>query len=357
MNNTSISYRAAALLSLSVALIVHLNRLVGLLTGNMEYFMYEMSEVVPVPLVPGIIQYVLISLIVFLFVLNFLQFILNFRLLNLEISNAKKIALILFASITLTIALSLLYFYILTTSMQIGFDWQAVRMIIVRNIVVTLIIVISSYLIYLYKNKRQMEMEYERLQAESIQSKYEALKNQIDPHFLFNSLNTLNSLIDISPEKSKDFVRKLSQVFRHALQNKEVATLKEELEFTQSYCSLMQIRYGEALTFIFDIAPEALNRSIVPLSLQVLIENAVKHNIINRKQPLTVTVSTSDDNNYIMVSNPVQRTKIEEKGEGIGLPNLSERYRLKWHKNIVIRELNNEFSVTIPLIDDESNNH
>jgi len=200
-------------------------------------------------------------------------------------------------------------------------------------------------------------MEYERLQAESIQSKYEALKNQIDPHFLFNSLNTLNSLIDISPEKSKDYVRKLSQVFRHALQNKEVATLKEELDFTQSYCSLMQIRYGEALTFIFDIASEALNRSIVPLSLQVLIENAVKHNIINRKQPLTVTVSTSDDNNYIMVSNPVQRTKIEEKGEGIGLPNLSERYRLKWHKNIVIRELNNEFSVTIPLIDDESDNH
>jgi LytS/YehU family sensor histidine kinase len=265
--------------------------------------------------------------------------------------------LVLSASITLTVSLSLLYDFFVSHTLQTGFNWQDAWIITVHNLSMTLIVVISSYFIYLSKHKRQMEMKYERLKAESIQTKYEVLKNQVDPHFLFNSLNTLNSLIDVSSEKSKDYIRKLSQVFRHALQNKEIITLKEELDFTQSYCSLMQIRFEEALIFIFEIKSEALNRSIVPLSLQVLIENAVKHNIINRKQPLTVTISISEDGNNIIISNPIQRTKIAEEGEGIGLANLSERYRLKWHKNIIIRELNNEFSVTIPLINNESDNH
>ena len=178
---------------------------------------------------------------------------------------------------------------------------------------------------------------------------YEALKNQVNPHFLFNSLNTLNSLIKIDADKAQNYVQQLSSVFRYTLQNQEIITLKEEMDFTQSYCQLMQIRYGENLKFVQQIDEKYYSYKIMPLSLQILVENAIKHNVVSNKHPLTIIIKTTVDDN-IIVSNPIQPKIKPEQGNGIGLVNLSERYRLMWKKEISIDKKNDMFEVTIPLI-------
>jgi LytS/YehU family sensor histidine kinase len=149
--------------------------------------------------------------------------------------------------------------------------------------------------------------------------------------------------------KAQEYVQQLSYVFRYTLQNKEVITLEEELKFTLAYCHLMKIRYGESLQFVQHIDEKYYHYSIVPLSLQTLVENAIKHNVVSNKQPILITFSTSE-RETIRVINPVQPKKDAESGESIGLSNLSERYRLLWNKEISIKNTGGVFEVEIPLI-------
>jgi signal transduction histidine kinase len=218
-----------------------------------------------------------------------------------------------------------------------------------RDCFVAIVVILSSQLIYISNKQQKTALENETLQGEYMKTRFMALKNQVDPHFLFNSLNTLSSLIKTDADKAGEYVQQLSRVFRHTLQNKEIITLEEELEFTLAYCHLMQIRYGDNLRFIREVDRRYYPCSIVPLSLQTLVENAIKHNVVSNKQPLSITFSTSDDAT-ITVSNPVQPKKDAGEGESIGLSNLAERYRLLWNKEIVIRDTGGVFDVEIPLI-------
>jgi len=218
-----------------------------------------------------------------------------------------------------------------------------------RDFFVTIVVILSSQLLYLSEKQQKTALENEKLQAEYMKTRFMALKNQMDPHFLFNSLNTLSSLIKTDADKAGEYVQQLSYVFRYTLQNKEVITLEEELKFTLAYCHLMQIRYGDNLQFVQKIDEKYYPYSIVPLSLQTLVENAIKHNVVSTKQPLTIVFSTSE-NATITVSNPIQPKKDLESGESIGLSNLAERYRLLWNKEIVIRNTEGIFAVEIPLV-------
>jgi LytS/YehU family sensor histidine kinase len=137
-------------------------------------------------------------------------------------------------------------------------------------------------------------------------------------------------------------------VLRYTLQNKEVLSLEDELKCVYAYCEMMHVRYGENLQFEFKIDAKYNNNSVLPLSLQSLIENAVKHNVISSKQPLVVTVATGDD--CVTVSNPIQAKTTPEESNGIGLANLSERYRLKWDKDVEITNDGSTFSVKLPLV-------
>ena len=139
-------------------------------------------------------------------------------------------------------------------------------------------------------------------------------------------------------------------MLRYTLQNKEVIRLEEELRCVQAYCDMMQIRYGENLKFEFKIDAKYNNFKVLPLSLQSLIENSVKHNVISSKQPLVVTVATGDDS--VSVSNPIQPKTSPEESNGIGLVNLTERYRLKWNKNVEITDDGSTFCVRLPLQND-----
>lgn len=200
----------------------------------------------------------------------------------------------------------------------------------------------------LYQQKR-IAVENETLRAENLNSRYETLKTQMDPHFLFNSLNTLKALIDVDADKAGDFVHQLSTVMRYTLKNEEVVTLSQELECVRSYCRMMKMRYGDNLVFDHHIDHEKYdNYYVLPLSIQGLIENAIKHNVISSKQPLTINILT-DDENHLVISNKIQPKIGKEDGTGIGLANLSERYRIKWNENVEIFDDGKIFSVTLPL--------
>jgi LytS/YehU family sensor histidine kinase len=217
-----------------------------------------------------------------------------------------------------------------------------------RNYMVALIVIISSQLIYITQKQQQISLENETLHTEYMRSRYEALKNQVDPHFLFNSLNTLNSLIKVDADKAQDYVQQLSYVFRYTLQNAEVISLREELKFTKAYCHLMKIRYGNSLEFEYRIDEHLYDYLIIPLSLQTLVENAIKHNVVSARQPLTVKIEGVGES--IKVSNIIRLKKESESGERIGLANLGERYKLMWQKEIITVRTGNTFEVTVPLM-------
>lgn len=216
------------------------------------------------------------------------------------------------------------------------------------------IAIMAVYLIRSQFREKIADIENETLRAENMASRYEALKSQLDPHFLFNSLNTLRSLIGDDTEKAEDFNQQLSGVLRYTLQNKEVVTLAEELDCVRSYCRMMKMRYGDNLIFDHAIDHDAYDHYyVLPLSIQGLIENAIKHNVISTKQPLTVHIHTDDDN-HLIISNKIQQKIGKEDGAGIGLANLAERYRIKWNEKVEIFNDGKIFSVTLPLKQNET---
>jgi len=221
-----------------------------------------------------------------------------------------------------------------------------------EHLIILLTIILSVSLIRLLKGRQQMELEMQQLKTEKIQTSYNALMGQINPHFLFNSLNGLNSLIqNDEKEKTLTYLDELSNVFRYILQsnNKEIVTLAEELEFVKAYAYLLTVRYEGKLFFSIQAEPKLLLWHLPILSILPLIENAVKHNMISKQSPLRIDIYTTTDNNLI-VSNHIQPKIEEENRSGLGLKNLWGRYRLLTGKDIVISNRNEYFKVTLPLL-------
>jgi len=195
-----------------------------------------------------------------------------------------------------------------------------------------------------------------KLVTENIQNQYQTLKNQLNPHMLFNSLNTLQSLVRENPDKAQDYIRELSRVLRYTLQDndKHTVALREEVAFVDAYIFLMKMRYEDNLVFEMYIDNCLSEYCLPPLSIQTLVENAIKHNEISNRKPLTVTIRTvvaaGEKNAYLCVENNLQPRRTASSGTGIGLTNLSKRYDLLFGKEIQIRETGNRFSVCIPII-------
>jgi sensor histidine kinase YesM len=290
--------------------------------------------------------------ICFTFTVAFSLYNIYFRLLNHSWFSRREnsaYAILLLMLCTATISMGCTWLRLNLESYPAeGYKWVIIGSM-VSDYFLTIVIILSSQLLYYYNKQQKTLIEHEALQAKYMRARFMVLKKQLDPHFLFNSLNTLNSLIKVDADKAQEYIQQLSFVFRYTLQNKEIITLEEELKFTLAYCHLMQIRYGSSLLFATRVDEAYFPRFIVPLSLQTLTENAIKHNVASNKQPLTVNISTTDAGT-IMVANRIQPKIDTETGEGIGLSNLSERYRLLWDKEIVIRNTGEMFEVEIPLI-------
>lgn len=203
--------------------------------------------------------------------------------------------------------------------------------------------------IFFFRQWKQSAVEAERFKKESIRAQLESLKNQVNPHFLFNSLNTLSSLIDHDKEMSKEFLDDLSAVYRYVLQHKdeEVVPLKTELEFIRSFTQLLKKRHGDRVAFHYNIAESDLEKGIPPMTLQLLVENAVKHNVASRKKPLKVEIFSQEGS--LVVRNNLQRKKAG-KSTGIGLENIRSRYEYLLEKSIQINENEYFFEVSVPTI-------
>ena len=203
--------------------------------------------------------------------------------------------------------------------------------------------------------RQRIEIKNEQLKTENLSTRYSALVSQISPHFLFNSLNSLSMLVrEKHNEKALTYIDRLSYVFRYIIQNGQntLSTVADELQFIDSYRYLLEVRYADKLFFEIDIDPAYMERQMPSLALQPLIENAVKHNSITRKQPFHISIRTEGD--VLVVSN-LKVPKIEqEPSTGIGLQNLRSRWQLTTGQDIEIRESDTEFIVRLPLTKPQS---
>jgi two-component system, LytTR family, sensor kinase len=231
------------------------------------------------------------------------------------------------------------------------------KLVIFSDELILLSLVISLLLIYhlaelgFYLNAkfRSSLAEVERFRKENAEYQFEMLKLQLNPHFLFNSLNTLSSLVHSDPLKAAEFIHRLSDVYRYVLdnRNKELVSLREEMEFIRSFSFLQGLRFQGMIDFRFEIGEELLDRQVAPMTLQLLIENAVKHNVVSSKNPLDIVISAENDN--LIVKNNLQ-FKEELSGTGVGLKNISSRYAFLTDRKVEIIKEDNMFKVIIPLI-------
>jgi two-component system, LytTR family, sensor kinase len=204
--------------------------------------------------------------------------------------------------------------------------------------------VIFVFLLWQTSLKREQKLREEKLIFQN-----ETLKNQVNPHFLFNSLNTLSSLISRQPETAEEFISRLSAIYRYILEysSREKVPLESELAFIQDYFFLHQIRDDGKIKLEINI-DSVEGHEILPVSLQILVENAIKHNKATRESPLIISIFTQ--NNFIVVKNNLQKMGTQLKSTRIGLKNLSERVNLVTHKAIIIEETASDFIVKIPLL-------
>jgi len=193
--------------------------------------------------------------------------------------------------------------------------------------------------------------EIERFKKENLETQYEMLRIQVNPHFLFNSLNTLSALIYQNQDTAANFVREMSSVYRYILEKRksELAPLREEMDFTDSYRYLLSLRFDQKLIFEMDVSEICFDMFIVPLTLQILIENAVKHNIVSLKKPLTIRIFTENDKRLV-VQNNLQKKPVTSYSSGIGLENIRSRLAFISGKNLIVIQSETDFIVKIPLI-------
>ncbi|MBD2699038.1 histidine kinase [Spirosoma sp. BT702] len=201
----------------------------------------------------------------------------------------------------------------------------------------------------------QLQVSAEQLKREASQAQFDALRTQVNPHFLFNSLSILSSLVDVNPKLSIRFINHLSRAYRYILeqQDTERVNLKTELEFLGAYCFLLTIRFDDRFQLVNSISEEESMRfNIAPLTLQLLMENAVKHNQMSRRHPLIVTLAIEEC--YLLISNFIQPRLPDEifpeNSTGIGLANITNRYRLLTDRPVLITQQDNTFTVSIPLL-------
>ena len=218
------------------------------------------------------------------------------------------------------------------------------------SLLITIIVSLVFHLIYFNKAFQENKLKEQKIIAGTASAKFETLKNQIDPHFLFNSLNVLSSLIDENPQNAQRFTTALSKVYRYVLEqkDKDLVPIEEELAFAKTYINLLQMRFENCLTYevtINNLQPEA---KVVPLSLQLLLENAVKHNIISEQKPLHIQIFIEND--ALVIQNNFQKKAVLQDGQGVGIQNIISRYNIVTDRKVAIEQNEHTFTVKLPIL-------
>lgn len=240
---------------------------------------------------------------------------------------------------------------------SLGLEGQGlVDQMITTGVITFLVTVIITSFFYsraFFKSWRDALIREEKYKAESEKFHHQMLKNQVNPHFLFNSLNTLTSLVEHNPTAAVKFIKKLSDVYRYVLEqrNNEMVTLQEEIDLVNAYIFMQQHRYGDSLMVSINI--EHHSWMIPPMSLQMLIENAIKHNTITEENPLSITIE--EEGGYLVISNSLKPRRSVDDKTGIGLSNIKSRYEFLTAKPVSYGPENGmHFVVRIPLIEPNS---
>jgi sensor histidine kinase YesM len=238
--------------------------------------------------------------------------------------------------------------------------WVAFKLLLGFTFRVNLFLHCINAIIFYHNQLREVQLQSERFQKESAEARFISLRNQVNPHFLFNSLNVLSNLVYKDADTSNQFIEQLSEVYRYLLKNQEkkLVRLEEELAFIDSYIFLIKIRFQDNLIIERKFSDESLQDYVAPSSLQLLIENAIKHNEVSRQQPLTIRIF--DESKYVVVENTIQLKTQEVESNHIGLENIRSRYEFLNQDDPVIVKQNGVFTVKIPLIkveDDELNDY
>ena len=364
----------------------HTSTAIGLLTVAPVYLMtFSIAEVLAPetmssilklspfpPLMILLIGTVFITLLIFTF--WSINILLTYTLDKYSITISTKTkyfisyALCILAFVLIRIVFQILgseiYHQILTQKLSYINLFRAHAIEVIRFIMISLfsvssntIILIIQDLMLLREKKAIIESENAQLKIKNIEATYSQLKQQIHPHFLFNSLNTLKTLIRKQPKDAEVYLIKLSDFLRASitLNNENLAKLSDELKFCFDYLELQKGRFGEALKYSVEI-PEEVKSGYVPVfSVQHLLENAIKHNVLTIENPLLMEVKY--DNNRIIVTNNVQVKNIPEETTGRGLANLAERYKILSDEEIIFKSDDNHFSVSLKILNHEDSNH
>jgi len=236
-----------------------------------------------------------------------------------------------------------------------NYSWEQnsnpLKLNIIYACLVNLFFHLLNAIFFFFREYRRQWMEAEELRRTSAQAQVQLVKSQINPHFLFNNLNVLSGMVIKDHPDANHFIEEFSKVYRYILNNqeKELVELRSELDFIQPYIFLLNKRFDEGLVVAIDIKDHYKNYYVIPVALQMLIENAIKHNIVSRNKPLHIDIHTNG-NNTLVVKNNLQLRKQSEPSNRIGLQNICKRYELISGREVSISQTDNVFEVTLPLL-------
>ncbi|MEM9545662.1 MAG: histidine kinase [Bacteroidota bacterium] len=235
-----------------------------------------------------------------------------------------------------------------------GFSYHPIRRIrVILPVVIISVMVQAIYeAIYHFVKLKKAIREEEEAKQMMVQAQLDALRNQAQPHFLFNTLNTLRDIIDENTkEEAKEFVDKIADVYRFILEsgNSDLISLRNEMKFVKSYIHIQKERFGDNLQLKYDIPDHAMHLMIVPMSLQLLLENAIKHNVISRSKPLLIDVKVKED--ILVVENKIQRKSSQTPSTKLGLKNIERRYNLISSQSPKIANDGVTFKISLPLLE------
>ena len=219
------------------------------------------------------------------------------------------------------------------------------------NLFMVLSVILFIFGFHFFRQWKEQKLLAAELEKEKALVQYDNLKNQLNPHFLFNTLSSLNSLIYENPQLASEFLQQLSKVYRYVLENKEknLVTIETEIAFVKHYVQLLKARFEEGIEVTFDVHEPEIAKGIAPVTLQLLIENAIKHNTTQKSSPLNIRIFSED--NFLVVQNQLQKKQVIETSNGQGLENLKNLYHYLGDRPVTIDETHDLFTVKIPMLE------
>jgi two-component system LytT family sensor kinase len=279
-----------------------------------------------------------------------------FRENSSEIERNIKILLVT-VGISTVLAALIYYLGIFQFSTLCGIEtmtpWNQFMVDMLRATFLALCLCVFNQFYWISKDKTALELSVAELKEEMMSSRYHSLKAQISPHFLFNSLNTLTSLMYVDRDLASDFVSRLASCYRYILDHREqdLISLEKELQFLDSFVFMMTVRHKQSISIQTDVANQYLKYKIPTLSIQMLVENALKHNYYSKEQPIEIEIRTSQG--FLVITNNIRRREEEHNSTGLGLSNIKKRYTFYTDREVKVYDDGTTFEISLPLLNPE----